>query len=182
MERREAMRFRSSSPRKRCRERNETRCASRRSMPLIVARGRTKSSPRASMRESTVAWLYGSGCLKIESEWSARCLTSPLWGGIGGLRPRSLKNADALHRLWRSGGRVGAKRSVSPPNRPVVRCAHNAPPSPQGGGIRNLSLPLEPLRERRRLVTLLAHVTEHGEEFVRLQQSRHPGDFPRLPA
>ena len=35
VERREAMRFRTTSPRKRCRKRNNTTCALRRSMPLI---------------------------------------------------------------------------------------------------------------------------------------------------
>ena len=36
VERREAMRFRTTPCRKRCRERNKTTCASRRSMPLIL--------------------------------------------------------------------------------------------------------------------------------------------------
>ena len=60
--------FGPTSPRTRCRKRNDTRCASRRSMPLVVCRGETKSSPRAMKRESECVCVNGSGCLKIESE------------------------------------------------------------------------------------------------------------------
>jgi len=83
MERREATRFLLAE------EAKQHICASRRSMPLVLgARLRDQLARCARV----ITRVYGSGCLKTESEWSARCLTSPspLWGGIGGFRPPSL--------------------------------------------------------------------------------------------
>jgi hypothetical protein len=59
---------------------------------------------RIAPRECDCSSLRGAmtadSCLKTESEF-APFLPSPGGGGIGGLRPPSLENADALHRLWR---------------------------------------------------------------------------------
>jgi len=77
MERRKAMRFRSSSCRKRCRKRNDTkvRLAALHAPHIEGAneaglaralRGRPKSSPRA-MRENECVRVNEVGCLKIES-------------------------------------------------------------------------------------------------------------------
>jgi hypothetical protein len=64
----------------------KTRCASRRSMPLIVLRGDTKSPTRA-WRESDCACANGcvneSGCLTIESEPAHRkCLHHVIPGRV----------------------------------------------------------------------------------------------------
>ena len=56
-----------SSCRKRCRKRNDTRCASRRSMPLFVQGAKPKAHLARCAR--TITRVYGRGCLKTESEF-----------------------------------------------------------------------------------------------------------------
>ncbi len=68
MERRKAMRFRTSHRFARdAGSETKTRCASRRSMPLVLC-GASFTDQLAINRESNHAWLFRSGCLKIESE------------------------------------------------------------------------------------------------------------------
>src|SRR5262249_41529552 len=59
---------------------------------------------------------------EVESARAANSVVpSPLWGGIGGLRPPFLaaKNADASRRLWRSAGVGVVRRSADGPPPPT---------------------------------------------------------------
>src|SRR4051812_25180885 len=47
---------------------------------------------------------------------------------------------------------------------------------------RRSRLLLQPVRKRRAVVALVADIAEHRQKFRGLEQSRHAGDFPRLPA
>ncbi len=121
MERRKAMRFRSLIASHAVPEAKRTQGAPSGAPCPSFFEGRDDSFPRAMLRGNECACANGSGCSKIESESCAGAgyFPPPPWGG----------SAE------RSGGRGGgAAYALSPPTRLVVRCAHNMPPSPQGGG------------------------------------------------